>query len=65
MYHWFDGIFARRRGCLGKSELKKGDLSYPKTKIIAEFLTKTTEEMQEYAKYFAISDWLESQANFS
>ena len=53
MYHWFDGIFARTRDCLGNSEPKEGDLSYPKTKIIAEFLIKTIEETQEYSKVYS------------
>ena len=54
MYHWFNGIFAKKQGCLGNSEPKKGDLSYPKTKIVAKFLIKTIEEAQEYAKVYGI-----------
>ena len=38
---------------MGKSEPKKGDLSYPKTNIVAEFLIKTIEETQEYAKVYS------------
>ena len=53
MYHWFDGMFAKKQGCLGNSEPWKGDLSYPKTKIVAEFLIKTIEEMQEYAQVYS------------